>query len=57
MIVIFRDGPRVTAFSILKRIVVGETVSHCADCNFWDAFSILKRIVVGETLSLPLAAL
>ena len=39
----------IAAFSILKRIVVGETFSAQKHQSALLAFSILKRIVVGET--------
>jgi len=37
------------AFSILKRIVMGETRTDPTAMLPPDAFSILKRIVMGET--------
>ena len=36
-------------FSILKRIVMGETLHKAALLSRRPAFSILKRIVMGET--------
>ena len=36
-------------FSILKRIVMGETNERLLRAAFITAFSILKRIVMGET--------
>ena len=37
------------AFSILKRIVMGETHDLVPDRQITVPFSILKRIVMGET--------
>jgi len=37
-------------FSILERIVVGETLAGALESLKPAAFSILERIVVGETL-------
>jgi len=37
------------SFSILKRIVMGETLGGFAMDYFDGSFSILKRIVMGET--------
>ena len=37
------------SFSILERIVVGETTFRAWIAQAWFAFSILERIVVGET--------
>ena len=42
----------VPAFSILKRIVMGETFTPSARVRFPALpFSILKRIVMGETIA------
>ena len=38
------------AFSILKRIELGETVGVWAGGDGGGAFSILKRIELGETI-------
>ena len=43
----FHDSKR--PFSILKRIVMGETSHSLAPFISRNAFSILKRIVMGET--------
>jgi len=37
------------SFSILKRIVMGETCKGVCGCGTAVSFSILKRIVMGET--------
>jgi len=42
--------PLIGAFSILKRIVMGETSGLSCNVSEIGPFSILKRIVMGETL-------